>query len=239
MENLWSFHSIYELQFFNCPSCNYKNKSKQEFVDHACKVHPESINNLMNIKDISDLVCPWNEIEIKDEIIELVDDNDDSNESEINISDTTDYHENQSLVTTPNKNKHPEPERQFAERSEVANVSVIYENKGNACEKCGKVFKSNYKLKEHISVSEILSCTDELDFKCTRCPATFNSLKRLQIHIHFLHEKTGKNEECETCGITFKNNTNKAMLHYEEVHLGIKKEKVPEKEEECKICGKK
>ena len=29
------------------------------------------------------------------------------------------------------------------------------------------------------------------------------------------------------------------MLHYEEVHLGIKNEKVPEKEEECKICGKK
>ena len=47
-----------------------------------------------------------------------------------------------------------------------------------------------------------------------------------------------KKQECETCGITFKNNTNKAMLHYEEVHLGIKKEKVPEKEEEeCKICG--
>ena len=43
-----------------------KNKPMQEFVDHACKVHPEAINNLLNIKHISDVVCPWNEIEIKD-----------------------------------------------------------------------------------------------------------------------------------------------------------------------------
>ena len=52
----------------------------------------------MNIKDISDVVCPWNEIVIKDEIIELADE--DNNES-ANISE---YHENQTLVTTLDEN---------------------------------------------------------------------------------------------------------------------------------------
>ena len=69
MVNIWKFESIYELQFFNCPACVYKNKSKQEFVDHACNIHPESATYLMNISDIDDVICPRNEIDIKDENI--------------------------------------------------------------------------------------------------------------------------------------------------------------------------
>ena len=43
MKNPWTISSIYELQYFNCLSCSYKNKSKQNFVDHAYECHPESI----------------------------------------------------------------------------------------------------------------------------------------------------------------------------------------------------
>ena len=69
MGNVWNFQYLYELQFFNCPACNYKDKSKQEFVDHACAVHPESITYLMNFSDINDVICPWNRIDIKEENI--------------------------------------------------------------------------------------------------------------------------------------------------------------------------
>ena len=36
-ENPWNVKSLYDLQFFNCPSpfCIYKNSSKQEFVNHG------------------------------------------------------------------------------------------------------------------------------------------------------------------------------------------------------------
>ena len=71
MGNIWKFQSLYELQFFNCPACDYKDKSKQEFVDHACTVHPESINHLiLNIQDgsIDDVVCPWKRNEANTEI---------------------------------------------------------------------------------------------------------------------------------------------------------------------------
>ena len=74
MQNIWGFQSIYDLRFFNCPACNYKDKSKQEFVFHICNIHPESINNLiLNIQDgsIDDIKCPWNRKEESTEIIDI------------------------------------------------------------------------------------------------------------------------------------------------------------------------
>ena len=71
MENPWNIQSIYDLQYFNCPSCVYKNHSKQELIDHAYDFHPESIEYLMHVNDKSliDVILPWNvsEKEIKSE----------------------------------------------------------------------------------------------------------------------------------------------------------------------------
>ena len=67
--NPWNVQSLYELQFFNCPSCEFKIHSKQQFVDHAYKSHPDSINIMLNINDesIKDIVCPWKIIDVKKE----------------------------------------------------------------------------------------------------------------------------------------------------------------------------
>ena len=60
-ENPWAIHSIYELQYFTCPGCVYKNHSKKEFINHAYEVHPEAVEYLNNIDDgsLSDIPCPW------------------------------------------------------------------------------------------------------------------------------------------------------------------------------------
>ena len=100
MENPWNIQSLYELQYFLCPSCIYKNQSKQELVNHAYECHPESIEYLMNLHDHSmmDLTFPWNEskdekhddqIETKDEdddFDEYPDDNMQRTEPEVNIT---------------------------------------------------------------------------------------------------------------------------------------------------------
>ena len=72
-DNPWNIKSIYELQYFNCPSCFFKDISKQEIINHAYEVHPESIDYLDNIKDnsLSDIVCPWNLDVIKSEEIDF------------------------------------------------------------------------------------------------------------------------------------------------------------------------
>ena len=61
MENPWNIHSIYELQFYNCPCCIFKDPYKQEIINHACEFHPESVTFLQNIIDnsLEDVVCPW------------------------------------------------------------------------------------------------------------------------------------------------------------------------------------
>ena len=57
-ENPWNIESIYELQYFNCPRCAFKDHSKQIFINHAFEVHPESINSLTSLQDgsINDVV---------------------------------------------------------------------------------------------------------------------------------------------------------------------------------------
>ena len=51
--NPWNILSLYEFQYYFCPSCGYKNHSRQEFVNHACLCHPESIEYLQNVCDDS------------------------------------------------------------------------------------------------------------------------------------------------------------------------------------------
>ena len=67
MESPWNIQSIYELQYFNCPSCFFKDNSKQEFINHACEIHPESIEHLKNIqgKSLTDIVLPWGEVAVQ------------------------------------------------------------------------------------------------------------------------------------------------------------------------------
>ena len=66
MENPWSIHSIYELQYFICPSCSFKDHSKQEFINHAYEFHPDFVNYLkIHDNSLSDIECPWNKPTIK------------------------------------------------------------------------------------------------------------------------------------------------------------------------------
>ena len=68
-ENPWNVDSLYQFQFYNCPSCYFFNSSKQEFVDHVCRSHPDSIPYLKKIKDVSirDVSGPWNSDSFKSE----------------------------------------------------------------------------------------------------------------------------------------------------------------------------
>ena len=78
-KNPWDVQSIYDLQFFNCPSCDYKDLSKQEFINHAHLSHFGAVKYLMNIKDrsLDDVFCPWNnhqlnyKLELNDSKIEI------------------------------------------------------------------------------------------------------------------------------------------------------------------------
>ena len=60
----WSFQSLYDLQYFNCPCCTFKENAKQEFVNHVCYLHAELLQHLRNINDgsMSDIEIPVEKI---------------------------------------------------------------------------------------------------------------------------------------------------------------------------------
>ena len=61
-DNPWSVTSLYEFQYFNCPSCPFfKVCSKQDFVYHAFYTHPESTEDFKNISDgsLNGILLPW------------------------------------------------------------------------------------------------------------------------------------------------------------------------------------
>ena len=60
MENSWNIESLYDLRYYNCPSCDCKTNLKQEFINHAYDSHPEIIYYLKNIKDDSLDDVSWN-----------------------------------------------------------------------------------------------------------------------------------------------------------------------------------
>ena len=62
LENPWKVESLYEFQYFKCPSCEFENGKKQDFLNHAYEYHPESTDYLSIITDgsLKDVMCPWN-----------------------------------------------------------------------------------------------------------------------------------------------------------------------------------
>ena len=61
---VWDVKSLYEYQYFNCPSCSYKSDYKQDFVNHTFNTHPESVDFFRKISDgsLDDIITPWNKI---------------------------------------------------------------------------------------------------------------------------------------------------------------------------------
>ena len=178
MMNPWNINSFYDLQYFNCPSCIFKDPSKQEMVYHVYDYHPESIVYLVNIKDDSliDVICPWN---IKKE--EMVDDiyYDNHNVEE----DTVDP----SMVEVCIKSEDAE---QFDNKEQIQELKISQEtNKGNikkfSCTMCIKSFCQKAVLKTHIKTVH----DGVKDYKCNSCEKVFGQASNLRTHIKNIHEK--------------------------------------------------
>ena len=179
MLNPWNICSIYELQYFNCPSCVFKISSKQEFINHAYEFHPDAIDYLMKINDnsLSDIICPW--IEIKKE---------EFNEISTNNFSTTHF------LCDFNTHLEENPVDQSL-RNDVK--TELFEQNLTEIKSEGLDSKSN--IKKHIKKTH----KEEKNFKCETCGKGFNTKGALTKHNQFVHEGI-KNNICMTCGKTFR-----------------------------------
>ena len=146
LENPWDVESLYDLQYFNCPSCAYKNGSKQDFVCHAFDTHPDSVDYLRNIIDgsLGDILCPWdsndyksedyNENDVTENLKVEVNEND-NNEDLFEVqemSSPNNHHEaseNGQVENDPNSNHHRKTLRPWDNRKKEQSIKAQWARK--------------------------------------------------------------------------------------------------------------
>ena len=197
-ENPWNVQSLYDLMYFNCPSCTYKNNFKQEFVDHAYNFHPESSQYLTNISDgsMTDVEIPNEKsldfkydlengfsnghggMEIKVEEFDD-DDYDDVTNSQSPENDR-EYRCNQCEKVCQSKN-----DLNFHYSTEHQDLKMF------ACNHCEKSFSTSKKLVSHVKIhNSNVSKEFAKDYKCDfyLCEKSFSYGQALKNHIQTVHE---------------------------------------------------
>ena len=238
MENPWNVHSIYELQYFNCPSCEFKDHSKQQFINHAFGCHPISIDCLSKINDgsLKDIACPWviQGIKIEDNFA----DNVLEDPLEMGTCSSTDYllEKNKDIKTPDNLHtenvkkssraftcnktyKCKECEMTFGYYKELRKhlVSIHEVNKTPKCDSCEKTYSSFRSLDKHVRKVH----KGIMNFKCAKCDKIFASKSFMEDHFSNAHEGE-KMYQCDKCGQAFSASKN-LSLHVTNAHPGTAK----------------
>ena len=226
-DNPWNINSIYEFQYFNCPTCSYKNQSKQEFVNHAYRDHPDSVVYLSNVFDVEsfrDIVCPWDIPESKFEI---------PVECQIKTEKICVDTENDNLEVFVDKETYEteipdvKPDS-FEEFNEISDDFVSFHDD---TENKDFIEKIDNDEEQNLEVSSL----DQGELrrrpihKCDTCGKAFGYPSLLNIHVRAVHEGV-KNHKCDTCGKSFGKKYN-LEIHIRNVHDG-------EKIHHCETCGK-
>ena len=212
-DNPWNILSIYDLQYFHCPSCSFIEKSKQTFVDHALKCHPEAEPYLFNIYDGSLDDVQWQ----NEEIVEHL-------EEDFIFKEEQDFESiPESVPTNPDfESIHKIVPTNF----EVKDCSVVLDKlsskdqpvtkndekkKKLKCQLCEKRFKLYFQLGKHyIRKHENLNSDDVR--KCETCEQTFTEKEDLSYHMYERHFR-----KCAIC-LKSLNNTQELLEHLYENH---------------------
>ena len=212
MVNPWNICSIYELQYFNCPSCVFKISSKQEFIDHVYEIHPDAIDYLIKINDnsLSDINCPWSEI--KKEEINEISTYTSSNTHKKSISEENSVDQSLRIDVKTDFLEDNFTEIESEELNDPLNIEL--EDSNFKCKKCEKIFVSKIQLKKHIEITH----QGIKNHECEHCEKIFSLSENLKRHIKIVHEGR-KDYRCNDCEKFFANSTN-LKTHMKNVHKG-------------------
>ncbi|KAI4489395.1 hypothetical protein M0802_011150 [Mischocyttarus mexicanus] len=112
--------------------------------------------------------------------------------------------------------------KNFKKEQHVIQHLKTHEGKQWECDVCSKMFTTKYFLKKHKRLH-----SGEMPYKCNICDKTFTFQQ--SYHKHRLYHKDDKPHMCNTCGRSFKELS--TLHNHERIHTG-------EKPFACETCGK-
>ncbi|XP_012262237.2 zinc finger protein 267 [Athalia rosae] len=112
--------------------------------------------------------------------------------------------------------------KSFKKEQHVTQHLKTHEGKQWECDVCSKMFTTKYFLKKHKRLH-----SGEMPYKCNICDKTFTFQQ--SYHKHRLYHKDDKPHACSTCGRSFKELS--TLHNHERIHTG-------EKPFACETCGK-
>ena len=227
MENPWDIQSIYDLQYFICPSCDFREHSKQEFIDHVYDIHPDFVEYLKNVQDnsLADIIFPNIKDEFKNELIveessidPLKLENHDlklclyksdmkisTDENQITIKEEPVTEKNNKYSFTAEETKNHKCK--FCNITFVKihilleHIETVHEDKKeNQFNHCYVALGRKVNLKNHIKVRNIHG--GQKGHKCKICGKKIGTLGNLKQHIKLVHEGQ-KQHKCESCDKAF------------------------------------
>ena len=237
--NPWNIQSIYQFQFFNCPTCLFKDNSKQEFINHALKLHPESEANLSKICDgsLQDINWPFDKVtDTLDTCHETETDlnhPDEQTSSEITLKSEAEeyleeignqhYFENQSDLTFKEENiaeLKDTTEKESGNKLIASEPEIVTTKVQGKCHDCLMPLRSFLSMEDHK-----LHCKTLQDKICEVCKQQFKDIAKLKSHR--LKEHKVKTFNCDKCSKIFQL---RCLLsdHKKNVHSN--------EEFECDIC---
>ena len=198
IKNPWSIQSIYQLQYFNCPTCDFKIHSKQKFIDHVHETHPESIEHMEKIQDgsLDDINCPWlisTDFKSEDNVVkvefknDLADDNFD-NILKVEISNDIITNNSNNLVIgnefdesgiIPSDDDENDNFENY--NSMITAEDIEYQDTGHKCDKCNKCFSTKKYLQAHMSRH------GPRRLNCEKCDKSYVEKRDLQTHMFKIH----------------------------------------------------
>ena len=201
-ESPWNVHSIYDLQYFNCPSCPYKNNIKQDFINHAYNFHPEADEYIRNINDGSlhdveipfdikhdvksefenECAFPTNELEIK-----LEECNEDEEDYPNSLQDDKDWVEEDIKEDVSD-------DKNFQDELDDLPLSKSHQTKKYKCNSCERSFTTSSGLKGHVEKCESFK-KQECDICGKLVEQRLMDYHKVRVHI--------KPHKCDTCGRKF------------------------------------
>ncbi|XP_076165481.1 uncharacterized protein LOC143145719 isoform X2 [Ptiloglossa arizonensis] len=126
------------------------------------------------------------------------------------------------LIFNENKYNCPTCGKTFKKEQHVIQHLKTHEAKQWECDVCSKMFTTKYFLKKHKRLH-----SGEMPYKCNICNKTFTFQQ--SYHKHRLYHKDDKPHTCATCGRSFKELS--TLHNHERIHTG-------EKPFACETCGK-